>query len=196
MQGQQMVENSVGGRRRANAKCYSLESEWEKKAMAATRGMVTTAKPNIHEKKCRLCIRYMDIRSYRSYKLSHLLLLLLSVLVKFAPNSVPSAACSGKFSDSYSVLRWKTGECLCEYVKIVYGYVQSRMYEQLEWMVWWIKGKISFRMCRRSAGWWTNREAAWCGVRDEISFYKLTESASISRHSIRGFTAIHIECFK
>lgn len=37
----------------------------------------------------------------------------------------------------------------------------------------------------------SNSEAVWCGVRDENSFYKLTESASIARHSIRGFKAIH-----
>lgn len=37
----------------------------------------------------------------------------------------------------------------------------------------------------------SNSEAAWCGVRDENSFYKLMESASIARHSIRGFKAIH-----
>lgn len=42
----------------------------------------------------------------------------------------------------------------------------------------------------------TNIEAAWCGVRDEISFYKMTESASIVRHSIRGFTDIHIDALK
>lgn len=39
----------------------------------------------------------------------------------------------------------------------------------------------------------TNSETAWCGVRDEILFYKLTESASDARHSICGFKAIHID---
>lgn len=38
-----------------------------------------------------------------------------------------------------------------------------------------------------------NLEAAWCGVRDEISFYKLSESASHARHSICRFKAIHID---
>lgn len=37
-----------------------------------------------------------------------------------------------------------------------------------------------------------NLEAAWCGVRDGVSFYKLTQSAGYTRHFIRGCEPIHI----
>lgn len=59
---------------------------------------------------------------------------------------------------------------------------------------WWIKEPKFHSECVGVRGMMNNNlEATWCGVRDEISFYKLSESASRARHSICGFKAIHID---
>lgn len=59
---------------------------------------------------------------------------------------------------------------------------------------WWIKGEKFHSECVGVRGMINmNVEAACCGVRDENSFYKLTESAGIVRHFIRGFIPDHID---
>lgn len=107
---------------------FCVKCEWKKALWRQCGAWWRQQNTEYPRNECRLSVRNMD--SFITKQLSHLLLLLLSVLVKFLPN-LRSTVCCMQNRNSLSVIRCYVGKmvwlCLC--IEYWCGSVQSHMYK-------------------------------------------------------------------